>query len=159
LETDAYSGLDHLEGETVSILGDGAAQPTRTVASGAVTLETAASIVHIGLGFDSEIELVRPEAGAADGSAQGKIKRVKEIVARLFKTVGGKAGRLDGQLDEIQFRSPSDPMDEHVPLFTGDKTIEFPKGFDTDGIVAIKQDQPLPMTLLAVIYKLKTNSL
>lgn len=158
-EETTISGLTHLEGETVTILGDGAPQPSRVVASGAIILETAASIIHVGLGFDSELETVRPDVGSADGSAQGKIKRVKEAVARFYNTVGGKIGRLNGEMDEIQFRAPSDPMDEHVPLFTGDKEIAFPKGYDTEGIVAVKQDQPLPMTLLAIVYKLKTNSL
>jgi hypothetical protein len=45
--TTSISGLDHLEGETVSILGDGAVQPSKTVSSGAITLSEAASVVQV----------------------------------------------------------------------------------------------------------------
>ena len=41
-------------------------------------------------------------------------------------------------------------QNEAVPMFTGDKTIEFNGGFNDDGTLVIKQDQALPMTLLAV---------
>jgi hypothetical protein len=54
-------------------------------------------------------------------------------------------------MDEIQFRSGSDPMDAPPPLFTGDKLIEWPNGYDFDGYVTVQQYQPLPMTLVAIM--------
>jgi hypothetical protein len=43
-----------------------------------------------------------------------------------------------------------------VPLFTGDKDVEFDGGYDTDGFVVVRQDQALPLTVLAVYPRLTT---
>ena len=47
-------------------------------------------------------------------------------------------------------------MDVAIPLFTGDKEIEMPSGYDQDAFVVVKQDLPLPMTLLAVFARVTT---
>jgi len=67
------SGLAHLEGEVVSVLVEGAAHPDRTVASGAITLSHSSSKVHVGLSYISDLETLRLDAGARDGTAQGKL--------------------------------------------------------------------------------------
>jgi hypothetical protein len=48
-------------------------------------------------------------------------------------------------------------MDQSVPLFTGDKLMEWPSGYDFDGYVVIKQNQPLPMTIVAIMAQLHTQ--
>ena len=47
-------------------------------------------------------------------------------------------------------------MNQAVPLFTGDKDIEFAGGFDDDDRVYIKQEQPLPLTVLAFYPRMNT---
>src|SRR5690606_37259389 len=42
-----WSGLDHLEGRTVSVVADGIVRADQTVAGGAVTLEQGATAVQI----------------------------------------------------------------------------------------------------------------
>lgn len=151
------SGLDHLEGKIVSILADGAAHPNRTVESGSVILQRASSVVHVGLPYVSQLQTMRPEAGAGDGTAQGKTKRINKMVIRFLATVGAKAGPDVDHLDEIQFRSGSALMDAPVPLFTGDKIMEWPGGYDFDGYMIVEQDQPLPMTVVALMPQLQTQ--
>jgi hypothetical protein len=46
-----FSGLHHLEGEEVAILGDGAVMPSQTVSSGSITLPEAVSVAQIGLAY------------------------------------------------------------------------------------------------------------
>lgn len=144
------SGLDHLEGETVSILADGAAHPDKVVSSGAVTLDRSATKAHIGLAFTSKVETLRVDQGSATGSAQGKTKRISEVTVRLFRSVGMKVGTSTSELDIVPFRSSANAMGGAVSLFTGDKTVEFRGGFDEDATIVIQQDQPLPMTILAI---------
>ena len=144
------SGLDHLEGETVSILADGAAHPDKVVSSGAVTLDRSATKAHIGLAFTSKVETLRVDQGSATGSAQGKTKRISEVTVRLFRSVGMKVGTSTSELDIVPFRSSANAMGSAVSLFTGDKTVEFRGGFDEDATIVIQQDQPLPMTILAI---------
>lgn len=150
-------GLDHLEGESVSILADGAATPASVVLNGSVTLSAAASVVHIGLGYTSKVQTQRIEAGSADGTSQGKIKRINRVTARLWRSLDMKVGSDESDLDTISFRTSLDPMGSPVPLFSGDVEIAMPSGYDKDGHVMIVQDQPLPLTVLAIICKLRTN--
>lgn len=144
------TGLDHLEGQTVSVLADGSIHPDVTVSSGSVTLQRSVTKAHIGLPFTSRVETLRIDQGSAIGSAQGKVKRISEVTVRLFRSVGLKVGTSTSELDIVPFRDSGDSMDTATPLFTGDKTVEFRGGYDDDATIVIQQDQPLPMTILAV---------
>ncbi len=144
------SGLNHLEGQSVAILADGAAHANKTVSSGAITLDRSVTKAQIGLPFTSKLETLRIDAGSAMGSSQGKNKRIGEVTVRLFRTVGLKIGTSSTELDTIPFRSSSDNMDTALSLFTGDKTAEFNGGYDDDATITIVQDLPLPMTILAI---------
>jgi hypothetical protein len=62
----------------------------------------------------------------------------------------------DDSLDVLPFRSSADEMNESLPLYTGDKEIEFRGGFDSDGQIIVKQTQPLPQTILGVFATLTT---
>jgi hypothetical protein len=146
----SISGLNHLEGQTVSILADGAAHADKVVSSGAVALDRSVTKAHIGLSFSSKLETLRIDAGSAMGSSQGKNKRIGEVTVRLFRTVGMKIGTSSTQLDTVPFRSTSDTMDKALSLFTGDKAVEFNGGYDDDATITIIQDLPLPMSILAI---------
>jgi len=154
--TTSITGLDHLEGETVQILADGSTHPDKTVSSGAITLDRSASKVHVGLSYNSLVETLRLEAGADDGIAQGKIKRIHGITARFLDTVGAELGPDTNNLDRLPFRDSSMAMDTAVPLFSGDKEIFFPSGYENDAQVVIRQSQPLPMTIVAIMRRSNT---
>lgn len=140
----------------MQVLADGATHPNRTVSSGSITLQLAASKVHVGLACPAILAPTRLEAGAGDGTAQGKTKRINKVVLRFLNTLGCKAGPSLSVLDEIPFRNGSDPMDAPPPLFTGDKLMEWPGDYDFDGFIVIRQEQPLPMTVVAIMPQLHT---
>ena len=151
------SGLSHLEGETVQILGNGAVQASQTVSSGSITLPTRASIVHVGLGYTSELETQRLEGGSADGISQGKIRRIHEVILRLYRSLGGEIGRVDGNIDQPPFRDSSDAMNAAPALFTGDLRVDFSEGYDRKGTIYLRQQQPLPYTILGMFAHMKVN--
>ena len=154
--TTTVSSINHLEGETVSILADGATHADKVVTDGKVTLDREASKVHIGYNYTSTIETLRLEAGAEDGIAQGKIKRIHGVTARFFNTVGAELGPDTNNLDRLPFRDSSMSMNQAVPLFNGDKEIYFPSGYENDARVIVRQSQPLPMTVLAIMRRSNT---
>jgi hypothetical protein len=154
--TATVTGLNHLEGVSVTILADGAAHADKTVSGGTITLDRSASKIHIGYGYTSLVETLRMEAGAEDGIAQGKIKRIHGVTARFYQTVGAELGPDINNLDRLPFRDSSMNMDEAVPLFSGDKEISFPSGYDNDAKIVIRQTQPLPMTVLAIMRRSNT---
>lgn len=154
--TTSLSGLSHLEGQTVTILANGSTHPDKVVSSGAVTLDRSVTKAIVGLKYTSALQTMRIESGSADGSAQGKVKRIQEITARFFQTVGAEIGSSSTQTDLIPFRDSSMAMDTAVELFTGDKQIEFNGDYETDGFIYIQQQQPLPMTITAMYPQLNT---
>ena len=151
------SGLSHLEGLTVSILADGATHPDKTVSSGSITLDRSASDVKIGLGYTSLLKTMRIDAGAQNGTSQAKTKRIYEVTARLYESVGVEIGPDLDNMERVPFRKSSDPMDQGIPPFTGDKEVEFRGNYDTDGFMIVRQTQPLPLTILSLYPRLVTN--
>lgn len=154
--TSTITGLNHLEGETVSVLADGSAHADKTVSGGSITLDRDAEKVHIGYNYTSTLETLRLEAGANDGVSQGKIKRIHGITVRFLESVGAEVGPDTNNLDRIPFRDSSMSMDEAVPIFTGDKEIFFPSGYDNDARIVVRQTQPLPMTVTAIMRRSNT---
>ena len=154
--TTSLSGLLHLEGQVVDIVADGSAHPQKTVSNGSVTLDRASTNVHIGLKYDSILKTMRVDAGGTEGTSQAKNKRIHDVTVRFFRSVGALVGSETTNLDRIPFRSSADLMDKAVALFTGDKDIEFRCGYDSDGFITIKQDQALPLTVLALYPRLQT---
>jgi len=151
------SGLSHLEGQTVSILADGATHPDKTVSSGSITLDRSATNVKIGLGYTSLLKTMRIDAGAQNGTSQAKTKRIYEVTARLYESVGVEIGPDLSNMERVPFRTSSDPMDKGIPPFTGDKEVEFRGNYDTDGFMIVRQTQPLPLTILSLYPRLVTN--
>ena len=159
--TTTITGLEHLEGESVTILANGATHPNKTVSSGAITLDVASSVVHIGLSYSSTLQTMRIEAGAADGTAQGKTKRITNIVLRLDQTGSGLLygpTDTDADMDELHLRDSLDPMDAGIPLFDGDTEIlSWPEGYEQLGRVTLKHTSPLPCTVTAIMPQLNTQ--
>ena len=151
------SGLDHLEGQTVSILADGATHPDKTVSSGSVTLDRSALNVKVGLAYRSLLQTMRLNAGSQNGTSQGKTKRIYDITVRMFETIGVEVGPNLNDMERIPFRSSADLMDEGIPPFTGDKEVEFRGNYETDGFIFVRQTQPLPFTILSLYPRLTTN--
>jgi len=155
--TTTITGLEHLEGQTVSILADGSTHPDKTVSSGAITLDRSSTKVKVGLSYTSLLQTMRLDAGAANGTSQGKTKRIYDISLRLFESVGVEVGPDLSNMERIPFRSSADDMDTAIPVFTGDKEIEFRGNYETDGFIFVRQTQPLPLTVLSLYPNLVTN--
>jgi hypothetical protein len=155
--TTTITGLSHLEGQTVAVLADGAAHANRVVSSGSITLSRASTKVKVGLPYTSILQTMRIDAGAADGTSQAKTKRIYDVAIRLYESIGVEVGPNLNNMEEIPFRSSSNPMDQAIPVFTGDKSIEFRGNYETDGYIFVRQTQPLPLTILSIYPRLVTN--
>jgi len=152
----SLSGLYHLEGQSVAILANGATHPDETVSGGGITLDYSSTTAAVGFSYTSEMQTMRIESGSEDGTSQGKPKRIHAVTLRLFETVGIEVGNSATEIDRIPFRDSSMLMDNGIPLFSGDKTIEFSGGFDNDDRIYVRQSQVLPMTVLAFYPRMNT---
>ena len=102
---------------------------------------------------------MRIEAGGADGPAQGKRKRIHEVVFRFFQSIGiefySSAGGIGWEAKP--WRSSDDAMDEGLSLYTGDKTWPWDGTWETDGQIRWRQADPLPSNILLIAAKLETQ--
>lgn len=147
------TGLTWLEGETVAILADGNALPQQKVEGGKVTLSEkhGYSVVHVGLPIDAVIKTLPIEFQMQDGSSISRKKRIGNLSVLFKNTRGGLYGLSEEKLDEIKWRD-TEAYGQPTKLFTGKKKIVLPAaGWDETQQLIIKQDAPLPMTVLAIV--------
>jgi len=160
-EVTTITGLDHLEGLEVDILADGMVHERRTVSGGEIELSRRASIVAVGLPYSYRGETQRFSGGAKLGTSQGRPINIDHVAIILHNSLGGKVGvgnGIDRELEALQYRDGSDHMDQSPPLFTGTKTdIAVDGGWDIDATVYFENEQPLPMTVLAVCPREQVN--
>lgn len=152
-------GFDHLEGETVGVLADGAATPDVVVSNGEVTIDDAASVQQIGLRYSSKYATNRIDAGAAEGTSQAKTKRITDCAFRVINTLDGRAGPDEDHLDDIPdltYRAPATPMDSAPGLFTGDALLSWPSGYETNARIWFVTDGMFPATLAAIMPQVST---
>lgn len=146
--TTGISGLDHLVGKEVAIVGDGGVIASQTVsAEGSITLPYEASVVHVGLPYTASMATVPSVFLANDGRVFGKKKRTTKALLKLYMTHGAEVSSDGETYDTVHFPLVSN----QVTLFTGDKESSLAGGFDLDGKIYVRQTLPLPMTLLAIM--------
>lgn len=151
LTVTTISGLSHLEGQTVQILGDGARIPDAVVTGGTITLQNTAGKVQVGLGSRARLQTMRLNAGGGDGTTQGKTSRINKVAVRFQDSLGCKFGPSFDKLEEMLFRQVIDGMDNAPGLFSGDKVVEFDADYSTDPWVCVQQDEPFPSTIVAIV--------
>jgi len=137
------TGLDHLEGKTVSIRADGAVQPNAVVTSGAVTLTYAAGEVVTGLPFTLTLNTLPIPYDLGMGNMLGQDTR---WVRPMLYVVESTSPFLDSN-DEQPVRNTEYPMDQAIPLYTGFLTygdLEYKK----NSSILITSSEPLPVYLL-----------
>ncbi|WP_434569161.1 hypothetical protein [Pseudomonas sp. Z3-8] len=143
------SGLGHLEGKTVSILADGSVHPQRVVAGGAVVLQEAAGVAHIGLPYKSDMETLDLELKNGNETVLDKKIAVTSLTVLVEESRGIFAGMDKNHLrpHKTSRGTYEQPLDE----LTGQAEIYIANDWKGKGRVFIRQSDPLPLSVLAVI--------
>lgn len=139
----SITGLSHLEGRTVWALADGVVVGPLTVSGGAVTLTEAASLVHVGLRYDCDVELL--------DIAQEKTRQ--KLVTRVHFEVESSRGAWAGEdftrLTEWRQRQVADSYGV-MGLTTGTASVRIASTWNSGGRAVLRQVDPLPLTVLGV---------
>lgn len=166
------TGLRYLAGLTVTGLADGVVIPPTVVnAQGSITLAKAASSITVGLAFTPQLQSVYLDAG--EPTVQGSRKKIAAVTARIEASGSFKIGsnQPDGSIQSpAQIALPwsltaadttAQPdkaivpyNSSAVPLWSGDLRIPVPGGWNTHGQVAVEQDLPLPLQVLAFVSEI-----
>jgi hypothetical protein len=155
------SGLDHLNGKTVSVIIDGAYVGDTVVSGGSINTATvfgkySSKYILVGLPYTPLVTTMPNALSVPDrGSYYGKRSRVAKLGMYLYDTIGLTYGQEGDEGQSINFRETVDPMDQSPQLFTGfknDFTVD--SSFDLAKEIFITQTQPYPITVLALIPEL-----
>lgn len=145
----SFSGIDHLEGETVNILADGAVHPQCVVASGAIALDTPAVKVQAGLPITADIKTL-PFAQQVDGAyGAGRPKNVNRAWLRVYRSSGIWMGPTEDKLIEHKQRT-YEPYGSPPALTTDEVEIPLTPEWSTGGEVFVRQSDPLPLTITSM---------
>lgn len=139
------SGLAHLEGKTVSILADGAVHPQCVVTDGAIELDHPASIVHVGLPIQAEIQTLPFSAQVDNAYGQARFKNVNEVWLRVFRSSGIFIGFDENNLVEAKQRT-TEVYGAPPKLKSEEIRLSITPSWNDAGSVLIRQVDPLPLT-------------
>lgn len=143
--------VPHLAGCDVVALVDGNVVRGLTAdAEGLVTLPRAGDVVLVGLPITADLMTLGVNFDTRTGTVQGKGVTIPAVVLKLEESRGGWVGPAldDKRLIEIKPKPTADAPQE---AFTGDYRQSMLGGWSTRGQVAIRQKDPLPIALLAIV--------
>lgn len=146
--TDTFSGLDHLDGETVYALVDGAVQGPFVVASGAVTIEEAGETVCIGIRRTADMKTL-PMVAEMQAYAQALVKSVKKVTLRIWRSGRFFAGEDIDNLYEAKLRT-TESYGEGLSLQSGEHEVHIGGSWNDMGQVIVRTQDPTPLTVSAM---------
>ena len=145
---DSISGLTWLEGETVSILADGAVHPQRVVTSGTISLDRPAAKVQVGLPYESDLETL-PVSIQIEALGQGRYKNVNKAWLRVYRSSGIFVGPDENNLVEAKQRT-TEPYGTPPSLKTQEIEVMLTPTWRDNGVTYIRQLDPLPLSIVGM---------
>ncbi|WP_227136739.1 hypothetical protein [Kosakonia radicincitans] len=156
----SLSGLSHLEGKSVVVWADGKDIGTRTVSSGAVSLNGSYSNVVAGLGYQAKYKSSKLAYSAGMGTALAQRKRVDHIALIMRNTHcrGLAYGSDFDRLDDLPSQEFGSPVTDNTVWESYDRdSFEFDGTWDTDSRICLVAEAPRPVTVLAAIVSITTH--
>ena len=143
------TNLHHLEGRTVTIVADGNVLEPAVVENGAVTLARAATVIVVGIPYTSELETLPIDNGS--GQISGLRKKINRVRVRLADSRGVEV-MAEGSNDGYTMAMEA-PLygTTRLPLFTGDMEYTMYGNVSNDGVIFVRQANPLPCEILGLI--------
>tara|TARA_R100001594_G_scaffold91009_1_gene125377 strand:+ start:903 stop:3962 length:3060 start_codon:yes stop_codon:yes gene_type:complete len=160
----SVSGLNHLEGITVKLLGDGSQLDDVTVASGAAASGASSNYTTLvgGIGYQSKLVTLPVAIGPGGNARIGNKKRIHKAWIKLYRTPNIKYGIYpasdsDDTLSELVTRTVSDEYGDPPTLLTGiQELIPVNQGY-TDAQFQIEMNDSMPTNILAIELDYETN--
>lgn len=152
----SISGLDHLEGKTVSILTDGDVHPQRVVTGGEITLQYDSAVTHIGLPYTAELETLEVDFQGQE-TLLDKRKVIPSVTAFLERSRNFWAGPKQGDKLYEQKADYRVTYDAPVNTVTGVSELKIQTVWGEAGRVYVQQPDPLPLSILALIPDVVTG--
>lgn len=155
------TGLSHLNGKTVTVLQftNQRIVATATVSAGSITFAntnvvspSGSTVFVIGLPFTAVVTTYPIEIGnQVPETSQGRIKKVDEMVIKLYRTIRLKYGKTEADAVNTVDLDLTNPLNSPPALFTGSYVAYLDQGYDRQFSVTMVSDEPYPCNILAII--------
>jgi hypothetical protein len=143
------TGLDHLEGKTVSVFADGLVQTQKVVASGQITLDTEASKVLVGLPVNYELQML-PAAFAIQAYGSGRPKSVSKVWLRVEAS-----GRFEVGPSLTDMSVPEELLADGA--FDGEVEVRVPNEWTRTGQIFVRNLDPVPVTITSITAQMEVG--
>lgn len=147
--TMTVGGLHHLEGETVSILGDGAVFADQVVVDGSITIDQPVSKMQIGLPIVATLKTLPLSLEGSSTGGPSYVKNVTKAWLRVDRSSGVFVGPSLDELTEHKQRT-DEPYGSPPRLTSGEIEIPITGVWGRDGDIYIQQRAPLPLTVQSI---------
>ena len=143
----------HLAGETVHVIADGNYVGTKVItAGGSLVVDEVYTKVIYGLGTTARLVPAPIQINTQSGNSAGMVKKVTSMYIKFWNTIGATYGDPErSEYYNIDFRPSTVVASTSIPLFTGEKRVQFPPGFSREKQLEIRSSLPLPCNVLAII--------
>ena len=153
---DSVGGLAHLEGKTVSILGDGAVMPQAVVTGGVAVLSRSCVKIQVGLPYNSDLQTL-PVAINIEAFGQGRVKNVNQAWIRVFQSSGIFIGPDENKLTEAKQRT-FEPYGSPPSLKSDEVSVLMTPTWAQSGQIYMRQSDPLPLTVVGITTEIVVGS-
>jgi len=142
--------MAHLIGNEVVVLADGLVQaPVTVAADGTVAIDPPATKVSIGLAYNSDLKTLDPAINLPE-TPMDKRKNITQVRFKVRESRNMKAGRDFDNLYEFRPRN-AEIYDATPTLQSGIVGIAVACTWEPQGVICLRQDQPLPINWIALI--------
>jgi len=152
--TTTWSGLDHLEGQNVTVLTETGTVEMASVTAGEITLSVPATDIAVGLPYSHVVEPLPPATNSTSGRTQEPLYRPIRLALRILATSSLRIDTGGGPRDLLF------PNASATTPFTGDQNLRalgWRRGAN-EAPWRIEQSTPLPFTLLSATTEIKVNN-
>lgn len=160
-----FGGLEHLEGEEISIMGDGQvvgspfnpSYTTYTVSGGRVTVDRPYSLVHFGIPYLSDMETLDIDTTQGESLVDRK-KNIGKVTMHVEDSRGiwiGASAPSDDTVDategltELKIRE-SEGYYDPVALASEPVEVNIRAEWNSNGRVFVRQIDPVPLSVLSI---------
>ena len=144
------TGLNHLEGKTVQVVGDNNFVKEVTVSSNKITTDAYYNNLIAGLKFTSTLQPMPINPAIKNGEAQSRVKAITKVIVRFINTKGASVGEAGKQLTNFPVVNTSDKAGQQIALTNKSQRFFVGSDWERDKVVEVKQDLPYPMTVLSI---------
>jgi len=116
------------------------------------------SFINFGLPYRGLIKTLPLQGYSKLGDSYFKEKNMSELHIKLENALGLKFGTDFYTLKPLNLRTPNDPIDSQIPLFTGvSESLSVEDDWEKEKSLYFVQDSPFPMTINSYGYYMKTE--